>query len=88
MPSVGYKDADDPRVRSTYALICQRLGQDGLLQRYESGVDGFSGDEGAFGSAAFGLWNKWLSEASSPRPKGSSVISYRSATTLVYLPKK
>ena len=37
MPSVGYRDANDPRVRSTYDLIRQRLGQDGLLQRYESG---------------------------------------------------
>jgi GH15 family glucan-1,4-alpha-glucosidase len=53
MSSVGYKAADDPRVRSTYALICQRLGQDGLLQRYESGVDGLSGDEGAFGICSF-----------------------------------
>ena len=53
MSNVGYKDADDPRVRSTYALICQRLGQDGLLQRYESGVDGLSGDEGAFGICSF-----------------------------------
>jgi GH15 family glucan-1,4-alpha-glucosidase len=53
MSSVGYKAADDPRVRSTYALICQRLGQDGLLQRYESGVDGLSGAEGAFGICSF-----------------------------------
>ena len=53
MSSVGYKAADDPRVRSTYALICQRLGQDGLLRRYESGVDGLSGDEGAFGICSF-----------------------------------
>ncbi|MFY9839130.1 MAG: glycoside hydrolase family 15 protein [Xanthobacteraceae bacterium] len=53
MSSVGYKNADDPRVRSTYALICQRLGQDGLLQRYESGVDGLSGNEGTFGICSF-----------------------------------
>lgn len=53
MSSVGYKNADDPRVRSTYALICQRLGQDGLLQRYESGADGLSGNEGAFGICTF-----------------------------------
>ena len=37
----------------TYALICQRLGQDGLLQRYESGVNGLSGNEGAFGICTF-----------------------------------
>ena len=53
MSSVGYKKADDPRVKSTYALICQRLGQDGLLQRYESGVDGLTGDEGSFGICSF-----------------------------------
>ena len=53
MSSVGYKNADDPRLRSTYTLICQRLGQDGLLQRYESGVDGLSGNEGAFGICSF-----------------------------------
>ena len=43
------RSAGDPRVRSTYDLIRRRLGQDGLLQRYEPGVDGLSGDEGAFG---------------------------------------
>ena len=53
MSSVGYRNAGDPRVRSTYALICQRLGRDGLLQRYESGVDGLSGNEGAFGICSF-----------------------------------
>jgi GH15 family glucan-1,4-alpha-glucosidase len=53
MPSFGYRDAHDIRVRSTYDLICQRLGRDGLLQRYESGVDGLSGDEGAFGICSF-----------------------------------
>jgi GH15 family glucan-1,4-alpha-glucosidase len=53
MPSVGYKNAWDIRVRSTYELICRRLGRDGLLQRYESGVDGLSGDEGAFGICSF-----------------------------------
>jgi GH15 family glucan-1,4-alpha-glucosidase len=53
MSSVGYKEAGDPRVRSTYALIHERLGRTGLLQRYESGVDGMSGDEGAFGICSF-----------------------------------
>jgi hypothetical protein len=42
------------------ALICQRLGQNGLLQRYESGVDGLSGDEGAFGICSF--WAGYLSQ--------------------------
>ncbi len=53
MSSVGFRSAGDPRVRSTYDLIRQRLGQDGLLQRYEPGVDGLSGDEGAFGICSF-----------------------------------
>jgi len=53
MSSVGYRDASHPRMKSTYALICQRLGENGLLQRYESGVDGLMGDEGAFGICSF-----------------------------------
>lgn len=53
MPSVGYRAAGHPRVKSTRALICQRLGQNGLLQRYEPGVDGLTGDEGAFGICSF-----------------------------------
>ena len=53
MPSVGYKDAHDPRVRSTYGLICQRLSRNGLFQRYEEGVDGLDGGEGAFGICSF-----------------------------------
>ncbi|MGA7323953.1 MAG: glycoside hydrolase family 15 protein [Rhodomicrobium sp.] len=53
MSSVGYKKASDPRIKSTYALICERLGKSGLLQRYEPGVDGLKGDEGAFGICSF-----------------------------------
>jgi len=55
MASVGYRDAGHPRVRSTRALVCKRLGEDGLLQRYEAGTDGLAGDEGAFGICSF--WN-------------------------------
>jgi GH15 family glucan-1,4-alpha-glucosidase len=53
MSSVGYKDASDLRIKSTRALICERLGQDGLIRRYEPGVDGLMGDEGAFGICSF-----------------------------------
>lgn len=53
MSSVGYRAAGHPRVKSTRALICQRLGQNGLLQRYEPGADGLTGDEGAFGICSF-----------------------------------
>ncbi len=53
MSSVGYCDATHPRMRATYDLICRRLGRNGLLQRYEPGVDGLEGDEGAFGICSF-----------------------------------
>ncbi len=53
MSSVGYCDARSPRMRATYDLTCQRLGRDGLLQRYEPGVDGLEGDEGAFWICSF-----------------------------------
>ena len=53
MSSVGYCDAASPRMKVTYDLTCRRLGRNGLLQRYESGVDGLNGDEGAFGICSF-----------------------------------
>ena len=53
MSSVGYRPADDPRVASTWALCRERLGRGGLFQRYEAGVDGLTGDEGAFGICSF-----------------------------------
>ncbi len=49
MPCVGYKPADDPRIVSTYERIWERLGCDGLLQRYERGYDEMPSHEGAFG---------------------------------------
>ena len=36
MPRLGYKDADDSRMRGTYDLIHERLGRNGLLYRYET----------------------------------------------------
>lgn len=53
MPFVGYKDAGDPRMMSTYSLICERLGQNSLLQRYEADTDNLAGREGAFGICSF-----------------------------------
>ena len=53
MPCVGYKDAGDPRMMSTHALICERLGEDGLLLRYEPDTDEMRGREGAFGICSF-----------------------------------
>jgi len=53
MSCVGYKNANDPRIKSTYSLICERLGQNGLLQRYERDTDDLRGREGAFGICSF-----------------------------------
>jgi GH15 family glucan-1,4-alpha-glucosidase len=52
MACIGYKDADDPRMRATYDRIHQRLGRNGLLYRYER-FDGIDGVEGAFGICGF-----------------------------------
>jgi GH15 family glucan-1,4-alpha-glucosidase len=53
MGCLGYKAAGHPRMRSTFDLIQQRLGRDGLLYRYEQGYDGLSSPEGAFGICSF-----------------------------------
>ncbi|HEX2135904.1 MAG TPA: glycoside hydrolase family 15 protein [Microvirga sp.] len=50
---LGYKDPGDPRMRATFDLIQRRLGQDGLLLRYEAGYDGLGSREGAFGVCSF-----------------------------------
>ena len=52
MACIGYKDANDPRMRATYDRIHQRLGRNGLLHRYER-FDGMDGVEGAFGICGF-----------------------------------
>jgi GH15 family glucan-1,4-alpha-glucosidase len=53
IPCVGYRPAHDPRVVSTYERIWQRLGHDGLLDRYERGYDQLGSREGAFGICGF-----------------------------------
>jgi GH15 family glucan-1,4-alpha-glucosidase len=53
MPCVGYKPGDPRRIASTYELISQRLGRNGLLDRYQHGHDGFSSREGTFGICTF-----------------------------------
>jgi GH15 family glucan-1,4-alpha-glucosidase len=53
MACIGYKRADDPRMRSTYDLIQQRLGRQGLLYRYERDGLPVDGVEGAFGICSF-----------------------------------
>ena len=51
--SIGYKDARDPRTRSTSERIKERLGRNGLLYRYEDGYDEVPSQEGAFGICGF-----------------------------------
>lgn len=53
MPCLGYGDPADPRQRSTFERIDERLSVDGLMYRYEPASDGLSGPEGAFGICSF-----------------------------------
>ena len=53
MASLGYKDPNDARMRSTYDRIQQRLGRNGLLFRYEADIDRLPPGEGAFGICSF-----------------------------------
>ena len=52
MGCLGYKEPSDPRLRSTFERIRERLGRRGLLYRYEH-EDGLPGREGAFGICSF-----------------------------------
>jgi GH15 family glucan-1,4-alpha-glucosidase len=53
MPSLGYRDAGDPRHAATFARTEARLGQGGLFYRYEPDYDGERSPEGAFGICSF-----------------------------------
>ena len=53
MGCLGYKHPDDPRMRSTFDRLGERLGNDGLLYRYEPGFDDLPSREGAFGICSF-----------------------------------
>jgi GH15 family glucan-1,4-alpha-glucosidase len=53
MGCLGYKDPGHPRMRTTFERIHERLGCDGLLYRYERGLDGLDSPEGAFGICSF-----------------------------------
>jgi GH15 family glucan-1,4-alpha-glucosidase len=53
MGCLGYKDPAHPRMRATFDRIRERLRCDGLLYRYEQGVDGLDAPEGAFGICSF-----------------------------------
>jgi len=53
MAQVGYKDARDARIVSTYEHIRRELGRDGLLLRYAPGFDKIPSREGTFGICSF-----------------------------------
>ncbi len=53
MASLGYKSANDPRMRGTYDRIHERLSRNGLLYRYETRLDGLPAREGTFGICSF-----------------------------------
>ncbi|MDQ2954155.1 MAG: glycoside hydrolase family 15 protein [Pseudomonadota bacterium] len=57
---VGFLPPDDPRIRSTVAMIEKKLIRNGLLIRYDTGVsdDGLPPSEGAFLACSF-----WLADA-------------------------
>src|SRR5829696_4679132 len=54
LPLYGYIEGKHPRMRSTYASIHAKLARDGLIYRYETGIDdGLPPGEGAFGICSF-----------------------------------
>lgn len=58
LPSVGYCDANSPRMKSTVDLILKTLSRGEFVYRYKPETDGLSGKEGAFVICGF-----WLIEA-------------------------
>ncbi len=60
IPQVGFLPPEDERVRGTVRAIQADLASDGMLRRYNTGdgVDGVSGDEGAFIACSF-----WMVDA-------------------------
>jgi GH15 family glucan-1,4-alpha-glucosidase len=53
MGCLGYKQASDPRMVSTYDRIVEQLVRGDLIYRYEHGYDGMKSREGTFGICAF-----------------------------------
>lgn len=53
LPRLGFIDALDPRMQSTYARIERELGHGALVRRYPHGFDYFSEPEGAFGICGY-----------------------------------
>jgi GH15 family glucan-1,4-alpha-glucosidase len=53
MSALGFLDAQNPRMRSTFRSVHDELGRNGLLMRYGDGIDGFPSREGAFAICSF-----------------------------------
>jgi hypothetical protein len=53
LPLHGYVDAAHPRMRDTWARICEQLGRGPLIYRYQGTDDGLPQGEGAFGICSF-----------------------------------
>jgi GH15 family glucan-1,4-alpha-glucosidase len=53
MVCLGYKEASDPRMVSTYDRIVEQLVHGDLIYRYEHGYDGMGSREGTFAICAF-----------------------------------
>jgi GH15 family glucan-1,4-alpha-glucosidase len=53
LPLHGYVDAAHPRMRGTWARICEQLGRGPLVYRYQGTDDGLPEGEGAFGICSF-----------------------------------
>jgi GH15 family glucan-1,4-alpha-glucosidase len=54
LPLYDYIEGKHPRMRSTYASIHEKLAHDGLIYRYETGIDdGLPPGEGTFGICSF-----------------------------------
>lgn len=64
LPHSGVVAWADPRMVSTADVLAQRLGEDGLLRRYE-GDDGLPGREGCFLACSF-----WLAECLAHQRRG------------------
>jgi GH15 family glucan-1,4-alpha-glucosidase len=56
--ALGYLDATNPRMCSTFDHVHRQLGRNGLLMRYDEGTDGFASREGAFGICSFWAVNQ------------------------------
>jgi GH15 family glucan-1,4-alpha-glucosidase len=53
LDTLGFLDARDPRVCSTFDRVESELGRNGLLMRYADGTDGLASQEGAFAICSF-----------------------------------